>query len=154
MYIVRWNTWIYSFERWTWRSSIHIDIKLSPWRAGVEGWSLQHKITNPYSHQQNSKIVSGFHWFGQFSWFLETWKGNFLEKSQHFVRYRSGLGSAGLNDVRPCQQVSTKSSVARARLSSAPAQLCPKQRVWELGAELSCRNDGSNSGTAAQVTAS
>ena len=45
-------------------------------------------------------------------------------------------------------------SVARARLSSAPAQLCPKRRVWELGAELSCRNDGSNSGTAAQVTVS
>ena len=45
-------------------------------------------------------------------------------------------------------------SVAGAQLSSAPAQLCPKRRVWELGAELSCQNDGSNSGTAAQVTAS
>ena len=40
-------------------------------------------------------------------------------------------------------------SVARAQLSLAPTQLCPKQRVSQLGAELSCRNDGSDSGTAA-----
>jgi len=33
------------------------------------------------------------------------------------------------------------SSVAGAWLSLAPAQLCPKRRVWELGAELSCQND-------------
>ena len=51
-------------------------------------------------------------------------------------------------------KVVMSSSAAGARLSSAPAQLCPRQRVWELGAELSCWNDGSNSGTAAQVTAS
>ncbi|KDR77676.1 hypothetical protein GALMADRAFT_209950 [Galerina marginata CBS 339.88] len=31
--------------------------------------------------------------------------------------------------------------VAGARLSSAPAQLCPKLAVWELGAEPSCQND-------------
>jgi hypothetical protein len=31
---------------------------------------------------------------------------------------------------------------------------CPKQGVWGLGAELSCQNDGSNSGTVAQIMAS
>ena len=63
------------------------------------------------SHQQNGKIVSGFRRFCRFFWFPETWKGNFLEKSQHFVRYRSGLGLAGLNDARPCRQVSTKRDI-------------------------------------------
>ena len=50
------------------------------------------QIQSTIDHQQNSKIVSGFCQFCQFFWFLETWKGNFLEKSQYFVRYRSGLG--------------------------------------------------------------
>ena len=62
-------------------------------------------------HQQNGKIVSGFRRFCRVFWFPETWKGNFLEKSQHFVRYRSGLGSAGLNDARPCHQVSAKRNI-------------------------------------------
>ena len=64
-----------------------------------------------FLHQQNGKIVSDFCQFCRFFWFLETWKGNFLEKSQHFVRYRSGLGWAGLNDARPCHQVSTKRDI-------------------------------------------
>ena len=37
------------------------------------------------------------------------------------------------NSTLIAQQV----SVAGAQLSLAPTQLCPKQRVWALGAELS-----------------
>ena len=67
------------------------------------------------------------------------------------IMKKSATSQEGRHDVYLLLMLS---SVARARLSLAPAQLCPKRRVWELGAELSSRNDGSNSGTAAQVTAS
>ena len=85
-------------------------------RMSSDGCASSGTLSNRYRvawHQQNSKIVSGFCQFCWFFWFPETWKGNFLEKSQHFVRYRSGLGSAGLNDARPCRQVSTKRDIGK-----------------------------------------
>ena len=76
-------------------------------------------ITPSQTKIRKARLISGtsakwknsFCRFCQFFWFPETWKGNFLERSQHLVRYRSGLGSAGLNDARPCHQVSKKRDI-------------------------------------------
>ena len=46
-YVLRWNTSIHNFERCTWRSSIHINLQLSQWRAGMKRQNLWHKTTNP-----------------------------------------------------------------------------------------------------------
>ena len=96
------------------------------------------------SHQQNSKIFSGFRWFCWFFWFPETWKGNFQEKSQH----RSGLGWAGLNDARPCHQVSMKRDIG-SQVLMFPSFLWflmvfSRFLGWETCGKLNCPNtDGS-----------